>query len=81
MHRTAFRRWHDRYLIQHLYVIDAVTCSYEPAHTVTITIRLQVDAFYARVRRDAVLGPVFADAIATAPGPRISRKCTPSGRP
>ena len=28
------------------------------------TIKAQVDAFYARVRRDAVLGPIFADAIA-----------------
>ena len=28
------------------------------------TIKAQVDAFYARVRRDAVLGPIFTDAIA-----------------
>jgi hemoglobin len=28
------------------------------------TIKAQVDAFYARVRRDAILGPIFADAIA-----------------
>jgi hemoglobin len=28
------------------------------------TIKAQVDAFYARVRCDAVLGPIFADAIA-----------------
>ena len=27
------------------------------------TIKAQVDAFYARVRRDPVLGPVFAEAI------------------
>src|SRR5579863_10246013 len=28
------------------------------------TIKAQVDAFYACVRRDAVLGPIFAEAIA-----------------
>ena len=28
------------------------------------SIRVQVDAFYARVRRDPVLGPIFATAIA-----------------
>lgn len=33
------------------------------------TIRMLVDAFYARVRRDAVLGPIFAEAIADAAWP------------
>lgn len=33
------------------------------------TIRMLVDAFYARVRRDAVLGPIFSEAIADAAWP------------
>jgi hemoglobin len=38
------------------------------------TIKAQVDAFYARVRRDAVLGPVFAEAIADDAWPRHLEK-------
>ena len=33
------------------------------------TIKAQVDAFYARVRRDAVLGPIFTAAIADSAWP------------
>jgi hemoglobin len=38
------------------------------------TIKAQVDAFYARVRRDAVLGPIFAEAIADDAWPRHLEK-------
>jgi hypothetical protein len=43
------------------------------------TIIVLVDAFYARVRRDPVLAPVFAASM-RLPGPRIFAGCMPSGR-
>ena len=58
---------HDRYAVLEMVSSSVPWCSsYERApHEMTeATIRPLVDAFYARVRRDPTLGPIFADAIA-----------------
>ena len=43
------------------------------------TIKALVDGFYARVRHDPTLGPIFAKAIAKDAWPAHLKKCMPFG--
>jgi len=51
----------------------------DPSRITEEDIARVVPAFYATVRKDPMLGPIFEDAVGT--GPSTSRRCRRSGHP